>query len=168
MWGGYGNRRQELTDLLWRDADAIADDLTSVEAASHGNGIPLARNRDLDRMLLAPCPSPFTVSTEITFVLPSAAPVSLAVYDAHGRRVAAILERELPPGRHKARWHGTDSRGNPVPGGVYFFRLSRFGRSEVSKVVVRRRSELPRRDRDTGWRRQKPDRQGPRVESVPI
>ncbi len=138
MWGGYGNDRQELTDILWRDADAIAGDPTSVETLSPGNGLPLPSNLAPERMLRAVRPSPFTASTEITFVLPSATRASLAVYDAHGRRVTSILDRELPPGRHAARWLGTDSRGNLVPGGVYFIRLSGTGRSEVSKVVVRR------------------------------
>lgn len=89
-------------------------------------------------MLYAARPSTFTGSTEIAFLLPSATRASLVVYDARGRRVTSILDRELPSGRHAERWNGTDSRGNPAPGGVYFIRLNAAGRSHVTKVVVRR------------------------------
>ncbi len=138
MWGGYGHNRQELTDLLEQDAGTIAGGLSSVESPPSGEASAPFPDRDPERFLVAARPTPFSVSTEIAFVLPTAAPVSLTVFDASGRRVISVLERALPAGRHTISWDGSDARGRPVPGGVYFIRLDAGDRVRVARVVVHR------------------------------
>lgn len=138
MWGGYGATRQELTGLLGQDAETIAGGLASTgPTMPEESPLPVA-GLGAEPMLYAARPSTFTGSTDIGFLLPSAARASLAVFDARGRRVTSILDRELPSGRHATRWNGTDSRGDLAPGGVYFIRLSAAGRASATKVVVRR------------------------------
>lgn len=63
-------------------------------------------------------PNPFNPSTWISYTLPEAVEVHLAVYDLNGREVAKLFEGSQPAGRHKIRWDGTGS-----PSGVYIYRL---------------------------------------------
>jgi hypothetical protein len=77
-------------------------------------------------------PNPFAGRTRLRFELPSAARVSLAIYDVSGRRVARLAEGDRPAGRHEAVW---DSRQAGAPAGVYFARLA-VGRQTLVRRVV--------------------------------
>jgi uncharacterized lipoprotein YddW (UPF0748 family) len=75
-----------------------------------------------------PAPGPVTVA----YVLPEEAPVTLAVYDMLGRRVATLVEGVGKPGRRTVTWGGGDARS-----GVYFVRLqSPVGRDTRMVVVI--------------------------------
>jgi hypothetical protein len=53
-----------------------------------------------------------------------------------GRKIATVVDRELPAGRHAATWDRRDSSGNEVAAGVYFYRLEAGGRVGVLKMIV--------------------------------
>jgi hypothetical protein len=63
-------------------------------------------------------PNPVRSSTTLTFVLPVAGEVSLAVFDALGRKVITLVEGVLPPGYHEATIQGRN-----LANGVYVVRL---------------------------------------------
>jgi hypothetical protein len=70
-------------------------------------------------------PNPFNPSTTITFTLPKATRVMLAIYNTLGQRVTTLLDnRENAAGRHSAVWDGRDASGNIVASGIYFYQLS--------------------------------------------
>ncbi|MGH2567297.1 MAG: glycosyl hydrolase family 18 protein [Bacteroidota bacterium] len=63
-------------------------------------------------------PNPFNPSTTIRYELPHRAHVMLEVFDAAGKRVATLVEREQPAGYYDVVFQ------NPgLPSGVYFYRL---------------------------------------------
>ena len=63
-------------------------------------------------------PNPFLGSSVLTYRLPAAGPVSLALYDVSGRRV-----RTLADGIQEAGEHRITVRSDDLPAGVYFYRL---------------------------------------------
>jgi uncharacterized protein (DUF362 family) len=65
-------------------------------------------------------PNPFRDETDIRFHVPQRQKLTLAVYDARGRRIRGLMDRELGPGWHQARWNGRDDSGRKVAGGIYF------------------------------------------------
>lgn len=69
-------------------------------------------------------PNPAPAGTRISFALPDAAPVTLAVFDVAGRLLDTIAEGTLPAGAHAVTWDGMDGSGRPLPAGVYYYRLS--------------------------------------------
>jgi|GEM_PF-281387 len=74
--------------------------------------------------LHANVPNPFNPVTAITFDLPTALRVDLAVFDLAGRRVCSLESGNLlTPGRHTRTWNGRDGAGRPVGAGVYFCRI---------------------------------------------
>jgi beta-lactamase superfamily II metal-dependent hydrolase len=67
-------------------------------------------------------PNPFNPTTEIRFESARGGPVQLSIYDLTGRRV---YERRLvvENGPQSIRWTGVDNHYNPLPSGVYLYRV---------------------------------------------
>ncbi len=81
-------------------------------------------------------PNPFTARTVISFSLPEAAVVSLAVYDVKGRRIATLMDQEeLGVAQHQVVWNGVDDNGVKVGSGVYFYQL-RAGDVRLSRKLL--------------------------------
>jgi hypothetical protein len=68
-------------------------------------------------------PNPFNPSTTIRFGLPTAANITLRLYDALGREVATLVNEHRPAGYVHVVWDGTNSSGTRVASGVYFCRI---------------------------------------------
>ncbi len=76
-------------------------------------------------------PNPFNPSTFIEFDIPERTRVKLAIYNVLGQEVKVLIDGELEPGRHKIKF---DSNG--LPSGIYFYRLSSNGFSQIRKMVL--------------------------------
>lgn len=82
-------------------------------------------------------PNPFNPSTQISFAVPDGgANVSLRVYDLTGRLVRTLVDGPEPAGTRSVTWSGDDDRGQPVPSGTYFYRLTAPSFSEQKKMVL--------------------------------
>ena len=68
-------------------------------------------------------PNPFNPVTNIEFNLPGKSNVTLDIYNIMGQRVKTLLSRELSAGSHTVEWDGSNSIGEPVASGVYFYQL---------------------------------------------
>jgi len=82
--------------------------------------------------LVGNTPNPFNAATDIEFILPQSDHVKLEVTDVLGKRVKLLCDKDMPEGHHKIRWDGTDDKGNEVPSGVYFYKLT-VGKNFVDK-----------------------------------
>jgi hypothetical protein len=90
--------------------------------------------RDARLLLGAARPNPFVDATTIAYTLPHAGHVRLSAYDATGRQVATLVDRDGESGTHEAAWDGRDARGARLAAGVYFVRLEFDGRAESHKI----------------------------------
>jgi predicted metal-dependent phosphoesterase TrpH len=83
-------------------------------------------------------PNPFRSGTTLSFDLAGTRqqPVSLGVYDVHGRKVRTIVDGQLAPGSFEAHWDGRSDRGETAAAGVYFVRLVTAD-ANLSRKVVR-------------------------------
>lgn len=98
---------------------------------------PLPREFSLGRNY----PNPFNPATSIAFALPVDANVRLEVYNVLGQSVRTLLNERHAAGYHTAVWDGTNSAGEHLGSGTYFFRLSADGDagrsfSDVRKVML--------------------------------
>ena len=84
----------------------------------------------------APRPNPLSRETRFAFDLPRSGPVSLDIFDVHGRRVARVIDGDLPAGRHEARWSADDGRGTRLSAGLYFVRFLTPGLVESRRLVL--------------------------------
>ena len=81
-------------------------------------------------------PNPFNPTTEIRFSTPQAAHVSLAVYNVVGQKVKEILDGDMPAGSYAVDWDGTNSDGEPVASGIYFYRMNADKFSETKEMLL--------------------------------
>jgi hypothetical protein len=80
-------------------------------------------------------PNPFNPTTNITFSVPGKVHATLTIYNIEGRLVKTLVNAEFDAGVKTVMWNGTDSRGNPVSSGVYFYRLNA-GTNVVTKKMI--------------------------------
>jgi hypothetical protein len=88
--------------------------------------------------LLQNYPNPFNPVTTIVFLVPDGRvrDVSLKIYDVSGALVKTLVDQALDGGRHEVRWDGTNSRGNRVGTGVYFYRMKSEGIIATRKMIL--------------------------------
>ncbi len=84
-------------------------------------------------------PNPFAGNTQISYALPSPAPVDIAIYDAGGRQVRSLVSSAgQRAGNHVVHWDGRDDLGREVAPGTYFYRLDAGGELLTRKMILAR------------------------------
>jgi hypothetical protein len=76
-------------------------------------------------------PNPFNPTTLIRYDLPEARHVTINIYDALGRQVTELVNRDQVAGFHKAEWNALG-----VASGVYFYRIVAGNFVEVKKMML--------------------------------
>jgi flagellar hook assembly protein FlgD len=91
-------------------------------------------------MLGTPTPTPTSDRASFTVDLPFTTEVEIAVYDACGRMVRSLVDRELTHGKHTFTWDTKSSEGDPVASGAYYLRLTLNGGKvrEIQRIIVTR------------------------------
>ena len=84
--------------------------------------------------LLQNYPNPFNISTRIRFIIPERGRISLVIYNANGQQIKHLERSFLVAGRHDMAWDGTDSAGQVVPSGIYFYRIHFTGNQGTTAV----------------------------------
>jgi hypothetical protein len=76
-------------------------------------------------------PNPFSSRTTLSYRLSEAGPVRLTIHDAMGREVARLVDGWTEAGAHAATF-----RGDGLPSGVYWYRLSAGGTEVLRKGIL--------------------------------
>ncbi len=127
---GTGQDQAWVTSYLaFMGFDPLLQEATDVTAAAE----PAPGSAPL---LLANRPNPFNPETWIPFRLKEPSAVVLDIYDIAGRKVLRLVDESLPAGEHTVRWAGCGGRGEPVPSGVYFYRIHVGRYSETHKMLL--------------------------------
>ena len=96
----------------------------------------IVRTHPLETSLGQNQPNPFNPSTRIPFATSERGHVTLAIYDARGRRVRTLIDGAMPAGKHSVDWDGRDDRGVAQSSGVYFCRMEASKRRASRKMVL--------------------------------
>jgi hypothetical protein len=75
-------------------------------------------------------PNPFNPKTNIAFTITELEFVNLKVFDAMGKEIQTLVNRELPAGNHSVKFEATG-----LASGFYFYRLQSGNFSEIKKMV---------------------------------
>jgi|GEM_PF-1149972 len=119
-------------------ADSVGCALTSIAEPGQDNSTEVVSAAPT-RFFLGPAiPNPFNPATEITYGIPPGNPshVVLNIYDCLGRTVKALVAADREPGTYTVAWDGKDQKGVPVASGVYFYRISWYGKNETKRMVL--------------------------------
>lgn len=81
-------------------------------------------------------PNPFNPTTTVKYYVASKSIVNLSVYNILGQRVATLVDREMDAGWQEVQWNGTDSDGNDVASGVYFYKMAAGDYVDTKKMLL--------------------------------
>ncbi len=76
-------------------------------------------------------PNPFNPTTTISFALPEASHVQLAIFDIQGRKVEVIINGQRDAGNHEITWDAST-----LPSGIYFYSIQAADFKAVKKMVL--------------------------------
>ncbi len=91
-----------------------------------------------DYLLLTNYPNPFNPLTTIEFFLPRSGWVQLEIFNIAGQKIRRLISAPMAAGTHRLQWDATDRTGQPVPGGVYFYRLILENQHQTRRMVLLR------------------------------
>jgi hypothetical protein len=83
-------------------------------------------------------PNPCNPMTTISYSLPKAGRVTLAIHDVRGALVATLVDGEVQAGDYAVVWRGMDNQAIAVPSGMYLARLETATGVRVVKVTMAR------------------------------
>lgn len=69
-------------------------------------------------------PNPFNPETIIRFTVNQSQKINLNIFNAQGRLINRLVNRNLQPGEYLIKWNGTDRHNQRVASGIYFYQLS--------------------------------------------
>jgi hypothetical protein len=82
-------------------------------------------------------PNPFNPRTTVSYTVPARAPVTVAIYDPRGAKVATLVDHEeRDAGAYRLDWDGRADNGAVVSSGVYFARIEHAGATRNRKMVL--------------------------------
>jgi spore coat protein A len=81
-------------------------------------------------------PNPFNPSTQISFQMPEAGNVRLAIYNTLGQEVKSLVNGSYDQGAHQVTWDATDNFGNRVSSGIYIYRIESGNHVQQKKMML--------------------------------
>jgi hypothetical protein len=84
------------------------------------------------------CPNPVSLKTMIKYEIPEKAKVCLKIYDASGKEVATLLDKEQFAGSYELKWDLKDMSKRRLSNGIYFYLLKAGNFKKVRKMVILR------------------------------
>lgn len=113
--------------------EAAIDDLTLYDAALES--VEVVPGPDARLSVLGAWPNPAHGEVRLSVLLPRAAPLTVDVLDALGRRLRRLHQGPAPAGVRPLFWDGADVRGRRVPAGLYLVRAESAGSIATGRVV---------------------------------
>jgi len=92
----------------------------------------------LGRLIQSAQPNPTNSAVRVTLALPADNAVLLEVLAVSGRRIRRITSSSGAAATRELTWDARNDAGVSVRAGLYIFRVTTAGRSEVQRVVVLR------------------------------
>ncbi|MFC1799671.1 lamin tail domain-containing protein [Candidatus Eisenbacteria bacterium] len=90
------------------------------------------------KLMMSVAPNPIRGGGVVRFGMPVSGQVGLKVYNVEGELVTTLIDERMDAGKHQIDWNATNTRGNRVMSGIYFFKLETGKGSVINKVVVSR------------------------------
>ncbi len=81
-------------------------------------------------------PNPFNPATTIPFSLAQPSRVRIEIYNLQGQLVDVAVDDFFPAGYHQVEWNSVREEGQPLPAGIYYYRLVAGNRIETKKMVL--------------------------------
>lgn len=116
----------------WSDISNVLSATTSIALGTDDGhtGLPT------DFQLSQNYPNPFNASTQIKYSLPRTTHVNITVFNVAGQHVTTIIDDLESAGNHAIVWEAYSADGNPLPSGIYFYRIQAGHFLATKKMVL--------------------------------
>ena len=84
----------------------------------------------------SPSPNPTRGDLAVRFAVAQAGHAQVSAFDAGGRSVATLFDREVTPGTYSAAWAGESGTGERLAPGTYFLRLTAPGVRDSRRITI--------------------------------
>ena len=81
-------------------------------------------------------PNPFNPSTTISFDLPESSYSKIVIINMAGQKIKEYDLNKISAGNHSITWDATNSAGDPIGAGVYFYQLQTNNFTKTKKMVL--------------------------------
>ncbi len=81
-------------------------------------------------------PNPSSGQAQIDYSLAHPTHVRIRIFDAAGRQVRRLIDKESAGGPHVVVWDGTNDHGRPVGSGVFFYRMNAGNWQSQKKMLL--------------------------------
>ena len=126
-----------LTSAVVRSASGAVDSLSLPAALDLGTG-GAAKSAMVPAALALhpPYPNPFNAEVVLSYDLPQAQPISLAIYNAAGQQVRSLYSGTQVAGAYRVVWDGRDQEGRLAGSGIYLALLRTTGTQLSQQLVI--------------------------------
>ncbi len=106
-------------------------------ARINNDGMPITEVESSENIIISQFelmqnyPNPFNPSTTISFSIPDISFVSLKIYDALGKEVAELINKELSQGKYSVNFSAQN-----LSSGIYFYQISTKNFNSVKKMIL--------------------------------
>ncbi len=81
-------------------------------------------------------PNPFNPVTTIGYEIPESGLVNITIFDMMGREINTLVNGLQNTGYQSITWNATDHQGDPVPAGIYLYRLKVGDFTQIKKMIL--------------------------------
>jgi hypothetical protein len=81
-------------------------------------------------------PNPFNSQTMIRYDLSQREHVKLTILNSLGKEMATLADTRQSPGEYTVMWDGKNHYGNPLPSGVYLYRMKTESDVQIRKMIL--------------------------------
>ena len=81
-------------------------------------------------------PNPFNPITSIKYHLPVKTDVKVEIFDIRGNKVKSLLNQLQEPGSKSVQWNASNSFGEKVSSGMYFYRIETSDFKQTKKMIL--------------------------------
>ena len=120
---------ETLNDPGWKIEDISIVASTGAET-DDGNLTPLITRLNQNY------PNPFNPETKISFYINKEDFISLKIYNLKGQLINTLVDGLVEPGYFDYIWTGRDHKQQPVPSGIYFYRLKTNSQNHTRKMIM--------------------------------
>ncbi|MDY0082040.1 MAG: FG-GAP-like repeat-containing protein [Ignavibacteriaceae bacterium] len=85
---------------------------------------------------LSAYPNPFNFESTINFSIIESSSVQIKIYNALGKEITTLLDKELSPGNYNIYWNAKDKIGNMLPSGIYLIFLKTKNSIKTFKSIL--------------------------------
>jgi len=111
------------------------EDGVYIYKSSLGTGIFEDKNGKSDTWLMQNQPNPFRTVTSIQYYVPTKEQVEISVFDISEKKIRTLVNKIQKEGNYTVSWNGTNSTGNKVNSGIYFYSLKLSGQITGSRKM---------------------------------